>query len=73
MPGMARKRLTACAAKALLAAEGIPFGVNVFTLGVARLGRIAEVARQAGYRKPRNAPGSTGRMYYQYLNRLKRC
>jgi hypothetical protein len=60
-----KKKLTHCAARQLLADEGIPFGVNVFTLGISKLGRIAEVAK--------HAPGSTGRMYYQLLNRLKSC
>jgi hypothetical protein len=68
-----KKKLSACDAKKLLEAEGIPFGVDVHSIGVANLGRVAEVAKQAGYRKPKNAPGSTGRMYYQYLNRLKSC
>lgn len=68
-----KKKLTACEARQLLQLEGIPFGVDVHTLGVARLERIAEVAQQASYRKPANAPGSVGRMFYERLNRLKSC
>jgi hypothetical protein len=32
---------------------------------------VAETAREAGYRKRKDATGSTARMYFQYLSRLK--
>lgn len=68
-----KKKLTACDARKLLAAEGVPFDVDFHTLNSSKVSRIVEVARRAGYRKPKNAPGSTGRMYFQYLARRKSC
>lgn len=70
---MARKKLTACDAKRLLRSEGIRFGADVDTLRYSDLNRVAEVAKAAGYRKSKGAPGSTGRMYFQYLARIKGC
>lgn len=31
---------------------------------------LAAIARLAGYRKPKNASGSTARMFFQHLDRL---
>jgi len=32
---------------------------------------ILNMARATGYRKRKDAPGSTARMYFQYLSRLR--
>jgi len=72
-PSHARKRkLTNQEAKRLLESEGIDFTRDYYaSVSTSDSVRIAEVAKMAGYRKSKNAPGSTGRMYFQYLSRLK--
>jgi hypothetical protein len=68
---MARKqRLSNREAKSLLEAAGIDFRKDVFTIGSSDMNLVAETAKAAGYRKSKNAPGSTARMYFQYLARL---
>jgi hypothetical protein len=64
-------KLTARAAKRLLISRGVPMGRDVHELSFSQLNEVAAVARQAGYRKSKNAPGSTGRMYYQHLSRVR--
>lgn len=67
---MARKKLTPEQAKAMLMADGMDFTQDFHALGSVAVGRLAEVAKMAGYRKSKNAPGSTARMFYQYLSRV---
>jgi len=68
-----RSKIPACAAKTLLKARGIDVGArDFFTLSSSDVSALVEVAKAAGYRKSKNAPGSTARMFYQYLGR-KRC
>ena len=68
-----RKKIPACAAKTLLKARGVNVGArDFFTLSSSDVGIVLEVAKAAGYRKSKSAPGSTARMFYQYLDR-KRC
>ena len=69
-----KKKLDHREAKRLLEAEeGIDFtkDVDVTVSSMSKGNRIAEVARLAGYRKRKDAPGSTARMYFQFLARLK--
>ena len=67
-----KKKLDHHEAKRLLEAEGIDFTRDYHaSVSMSQGNRIAEVARQAGYRKRKDAPGSTARMYFQYLSRLK--
>jgi hypothetical protein len=67
-----KKKLTAHEAKQLLESEGIDFSKDYHASVTTSEGsRIAEVAKMAGYKKSKNAPGSTARMYFQYLSRLK--
>lgn len=66
------QRLSNTEAKRLLESEGIDFSRDYYAgVSTSQSSRIAEVAKMAGYRKSKNAPGSTGRMYFQYLSRLK--
>jgi hypothetical protein len=67
---MPRKKLTPVQAKALLLADGMDFTQDFHALGSSDVQRLADVAKLAGYRKSKNAPGSTARMYYQYLSRV---
>lgn len=67
-----KKKLTHLEAKKLLASEGINFARDYHaSISMSQGNRIAEVAKLAGYHKRKDAPGSTARMYFQYLARLK--
>lgn len=67
---MPRKKLTPKEAKALLMADGMDFRQDFHALGSSAVQALADVAKLAGYRKSKNAPGSTARMFYQYLSRV---
>ena len=67
-----KKKLDHPEAKRLLESEGVDFTRDYHAgVSTSQGNRIAEVARQAGYRKRKDAPGSTARMYFQYLSRLR--
>lgn len=67
-----KKKIDHREAKRLLESEGIDFSRDYHeSASMSQGNRIAEVAKQAGYRKSKNAPGSTARMYFQYLSRLR--
>lgn len=68
----ARKRkISHHEAKRRLQAAGIDFGKDSDELSMSEKQLVVDVAREAGYRKRKDAPGSTGRMYFQYLRRLR--
>jgi hypothetical protein len=64
-----KKKISPREAKQLLKSDGIDFGRDFHELGSQEVQRILEVARLAGYHKRKDAPGSTARMYFQYLSR----
>jgi hypothetical protein len=67
-----KKKLSHHEAKRLLESEGINFSGDYHAnVSMSQGSHIAEIAKQAGYRKSKNAPGSTARMYFQYLSRLR--
>jgi hypothetical protein len=66
-----KKKIAPQEARRLLESDGIDFGKDFFQLGSYDVGRIAEVAKLAGYKKRKDAPGSTARMYFQYLSRQR--
>jgi hypothetical protein len=66
----ARKKISPHEAKRLLQSDGIDFRQDFHQLSSSEVQRILEVARLAGYRKRKDAPGSTARMYFQYLDRV---
>lgn len=66
-----KKKISPQEAKQLIQLDGIDFRRDFHELSSSEVQRILEVARLAGYRKSKNAPGSTARMYFQYLNRLR--
>ena len=66
-----KKKIDRAEAKRLLQSDGIDFQRDFYELGSQEVQRILEVARLASYRKRKDAPGSTARMYFQYLSRLK--
>lgn len=66
-----RKKLTPQEARRELEADGIDFHQDFHTLSSSEIGRIGDMAAHVGYRKRKDAPGSTVRMYFQYLSRLR--
>ncbi len=68
---MARKvsRAGACD---ILSRVGIPRGEDFHVLSSSKVDHLLTEARRVGYRKSRSAPGSRGRMFHQYLQRLCR-
>lgn len=66
-----KKKITPREAKQLLQSDGIDFRQDFHELSSSEVQRVLEVARLAGYRKRKDAPGSTARMYFQYLDRQK--
>lgn len=64
-----KKKLDPRDAKQRLKAAGIDFGRDFHELSSSEVDQVLSVSRAAGYRKRRDAPGSTARMYYQYLKR----
>ena len=45
-------------------------GKDFFTLSSSKVHELLDVAKQYGYKKSKNAPGSTARMFHQYIERL---
>ena len=67
-----KKKISAREAKQLLLSDDIDLNKrDYFDLSASEVGRVLEVAKLTGYRKSKNAPGSTGRMFVQHLRRLK--
>jgi hypothetical protein len=71
---MARQpKLSHCEAKTLLKQQGVDLKKDFFELDGHDVGLVVDAAKRTGYRKSRNAPGSTGRMYFSLLQRQKKC
>lgn len=66
-----KKKISPQEAKQLLASDGIDFGRDFHELSSYEIQRLLEIAKLAGYRKRPDAPGSTARMFYQYLSRQR--
>ena len=66
-----KKKIDRAEARRLLQSDGIDFARDFHELSSHEVQRILEVAQLAGYRKRKDAPGSTARMYFQHLSRLK--
>lgn len=65
------KRIDRYEAANLAQRFGFPLGADFHSLGSATVEKILAAADFRGYRKPRNAPGSRARSFYEYLNRAK--
>jgi len=48
---------------------GIDFHDDYFKLSLSDAGRLADSAKTYGYRKPKNANGSTARYFFRLLQR----
>jgi hypothetical protein len=63
-------RLTKTEAKEIARAAGIaPLFVNFHTLNSVQVESLIAAADARGYRKPKNANGSRGRYFFEYLKR----
>lgn len=51
---------------------GIDFTLDFFQQGGFEVDYVCELAKKYGYRKPRNANGSTGRYFYSLLQKVNR-
>ena len=60
-------------ARETLAQLGIPLGTDTDTLPSDVMRELAAEARRRKYRKSKSAPGSTGRMFHEYLQRRARA
>lgn len=59
-------------AKTAFNAAGISLDADFHTLASSQVDVIVDLAKRAGYRKPKNANGSTGRYYFEALVRANR-
>lgn len=65
----APRKMSPAKAKAFLQSIDA-LGKDFFTLRSETVTKIVDYAREVGYRKSPSAPGSTGRMFFQYLSNL---
>ena len=56
-------------AAALTMLPGLNLTADFHTLDSGTVLQLADVAKAVGYRKPRNANGSTARYFFEYLTR----
>ena len=57
-------------ARGIMAAIGCELNADFHTLDSTQVGRIVMEARQYGYRKPKNANGSTARYFFAFVQRV---
>ena len=64
-------RLTRTAACEILDRAGVPRGgdSDFFVLRSSQVSALLDEAKRVRYRKSKNAPGSTARMFHKYLQR----
>ncbi len=67
---MVRKhKLSRNEARRLAEKMGINFNRDFFTLSRSEVSTLLDIRKMVGYRKPKNANGSTGRYFYAYLQK----
>lgn len=62
-------RLTPSEARSLLGRAGVDVGEDFFVLSGSQVERLLQLAKEQNYKKSRSAPGSTARMFHEYLQR----
>ena len=67
-----RCRLSKYEACKLAKKSGADFNKDVYQQPISVKSDIATIARLAGYRKPKTASGSTGRYFFEHLQKLKK-
>lgn len=71
---MAKKKLSKCEAKSLARKMGWDFKKDFHAQGTAgEKAELAALAKLAGYRKPKNASGSTSLYFFEHLKKQKNC
>lgn len=63
------RRMTRKIATDIFLDMGIPEGYDFHELSSSQVDSVLKAAALYGYKKPRNANGSTARYFYAYLNR----
>lgn len=53
-------------ARSVLSTYRVPLDRNFFSFSSSEVEDIVKAAKAYGYRKSKNAPGSTARMFYRY-------
>lgn len=67
-------RITKCEAKKLAKKAGWNFKKDFHQQNsMAKSSDLLAIAKLKGYRKSKNASGSTSRLFFQYLERVKSC
>jgi len=51
---------------------GVVFGKDVHEQRLGAMNELAELAKNAGYKKPTSASGSTARYFYEHLEKTRR-
>jgi len=64
------RKISKFKAKEMAEDAGINFRNDFFTLSNSEKNTLLELAKMQGYKKSKNASGSTARMYFEYLSRL---
>ena len=65
-------KITKLEAYKLAKEAGADFDKDVYAQSIGVLNNLAEIAKLAGYRKPKSASGSTGRYFFEHLNKLRK-
>lgn len=63
------KKIDAYEARQVLLGMGIHWDQDFHTLRSEKVDLLVDAAKARGYRKSKNAPGSTARMFFEYLVR----
>ena len=66
---MIRRQMGFYEARGIMAAIGCELNADYHTLDSNQVHRVVMEARQYGYRKPKNANGSTGRYFFAFVQR----
>ncbi len=64
---MAKKKISKSEAKTMAKKIGVDFNKDFHSQSFGS--ELAAIAKLQGYRKPKNANGSTGRYYFNYLQK----
>lgn len=67
--GSPSKKISKEEAKKLAIAEGVDFDKDFHEQSKGN--ELAEIAKKAGYRKPKSASGSTGKYFFEHLQKVK--
>lgn len=66
-----KKRMPVCEAKHALRFLGVDLGADFHALRSRDVDVVLQIAKAAGYRKRKDAPGSKARMFFQHVQRAQ--